>query len=128
MCAATTHDLPTIAGLWTGADLQAQRTAGLEPNQAGTVEITGRLVRAAGGQREAPLEDAVVATYRSLSRSPSMVVAAALEDAALVAERPNMPGTAGDRWPNWRLGLPRPLEDLLASPLADRLSRLLSRS
>jgi 4-alpha-glucanotransferase len=29
----TTHDLPTIAGLWTGFDLKAQRELGLAPNE-----------------------------------------------------------------------------------------------
>ena len=43
LTAATTHDLPTVAGLWTGADLQAQRDLGLRPNEQGTLEICERL-------------------------------------------------------------------------------------
>src|SRR5437016_8742037 len=34
LAAVTTHDLPTIAGLWSGADLQAQPELGLQPNTA----------------------------------------------------------------------------------------------
>ena len=33
LAAVTTHDLPTVAGLWTGADLAAQRALGLAPNE-----------------------------------------------------------------------------------------------
>ncbi len=32
MATVTTHDLPTVAGVWTGSDLEAQRRLGLEPN------------------------------------------------------------------------------------------------
>src|SRR5262249_23526996 len=31
MAAVTTHDLPTIAGLWSGVDVAAQKAVGLEP-------------------------------------------------------------------------------------------------
>jgi 4-alpha-glucanotransferase len=48
-----------------------------------------------------------------------------LDDAAAVAERPNMPGTI-DQWPNWRIGLPAPVEDLLRSPLAGALAAVMS--
>ena len=43
LAAVTTHDLPTIAGLWTGADLKEQRQLGLSPNERGTLEIRERL-------------------------------------------------------------------------------------
>ena len=39
----TTHDLPTIAGLWSGADLRTQQRLGLRPNEAGLQEIAERL-------------------------------------------------------------------------------------
>ena len=35
LAAVTTHDLPTIAGLWTGADLEDQRAAGVIPARRG---------------------------------------------------------------------------------------------
>ena len=46
------------------------------------------------------------------------------DDAGAVAERPNMPGTV-TQWPNWRLALPRPVEDLLAEPLAREVASIL---
>ena len=38
--ATVTHDdLPTVAGLWTGADMRDQQTAGVEPNEESTAAI-----------------------------------------------------------------------------------------
>jgi 4-alpha-glucanotransferase len=126
MSAVTTHDLPTIAGLWTGADVEAQRSIGLPVNEAGTAEIRERLARAAGHPEDGVAE-VIASAYAALAASPSMLVAAALEDAAEVVERPNMPGTVAPRWPNWSLALPHPLEELVASPLAQRLARTIGR-
>ena len=39
LAAVTTHDLPTIAGLWTGADIHAQVAMGREANRAGFDEM-----------------------------------------------------------------------------------------
>ena len=33
LAAVSTHDLPTIAGLWSGADFEEQDTLGLRPKQ-----------------------------------------------------------------------------------------------
>jgi 4-alpha-glucanotransferase len=126
MSAVTTHDLPTVAGLWTGADLAAQRAIGMPVNEQGTAEIRRRLERVVG-RSEAPVEEVITTVYAALAASPSMIVAAALEDAAAVIERPNMPGTTAERWPNWRLALPQPLEDVLGSPLATAVAAALRR-
>jgi 4-alpha-glucanotransferase len=125
MSAVTTHDLPTVAGLWSGADTDAQRSIGVPVNESGTAEIRARLARVANGSEQPG--DVIASAYAALAASPSMLVVASLEDAAEVAERPNMPGTTGERWPNWRLALPLPLEVVLASPLAQRLAAILRR-
>lgn len=44
------------------------------------------------------------------------MVLVTLEDLAGVAGRPNMPGTV-DQWPNWRVPLPAPVDELLGSPV-----------
>jgi 4-alpha-glucanotransferase len=126
MSAVTTHDLPTIAGLWSGADLEARRSIGLPATAAATAEIRERLGRVVGSPK-APVARVIAAAYRALAASPSMLVVAALEDAAEVVERPNMPGTTCDRWPNWSLALPRPLDEVLASPLAQELAETMGR-
>jgi 4-alpha-glucanotransferase len=125
LSAVTTHDLPTVAGLWSGSDLAARRSIGLPLNEAGTAEIRERLARVAGPS--AAVAEVIASSYSALAGSPSMLVVAALEDAAEVLERPNMPGTRGDRWPNWRLALPRPLDEVLSSPLSEQLAASLRR-
>jgi 4-alpha-glucanotransferase len=116
MAAVTTHDLPTIAGLWTGADLRAQEDVGLRPNEDATREIRERLRRLTGVADEAAPEEVVERTYRLLAETPAAFVTVTLEDACAVLERPNMPGTLSE-WPNWSLALPAPLEELERQPL-----------
>ena len=62
----------------------------------------------------------IVERYRMLRDAPSRVVLINLDDAAMVKERPNMPGTV-DQYPNWRYALPRSVDDIMTSPLADEL-------
>lgn len=125
MAAATTHDLPTVAGLWTGADLEAQRNAGLEPPEEGTAAIRERVRRLTGLAPGAGVEAVVAAVHESLGRAPSRILTATLEDAMAVEERPNVPGASA--WPSWSLALPRPIETLRGDPLADRIARALGR-
>jgi 4-alpha-glucanotransferase len=58
-----------------------------------------------------------VATYRRLADAPSRIRTASLEDALLVEERTNVPGTT-DEHPNWSLALPAPLEAIVEDPVA----------
>ena len=125
LAAVTTHDLPTIAGLWTGSDLETQRRLQLNPNEAGITAMRERLARATHSTDATPVREVIRRTYALLSRAPSMVVAATLEDAAGVAGRPNMPGTVTE-WPNWSQPLPRPLEALARSQGAKRIAYALA--
>ena len=126
MAAVTTHDLPTVAGLWTGSDMRTQQELGLKPNVEGWEELRDRLCSQLGLGADTPLPDVIVAVHRALAGAPSMLVAATLDDAMGVTERPNMPGTT-DEWPNWSLALPLPLEALIEHPLARRLTKALQR-
>ena len=62
----------------------------------------------------ATVDETVVGAYQRLGKAPSLV-AAALDDALGVEERPNLPGTVDER-PNWCLALPSPLEEIEADP------------
>ena len=115
LAAVTTHDLPTIAGLWSGADLKAQRELGLEPNEEGTLKIAERLSAMTASTDETPVEEVITRTYELLAQAPSVIVTATLEDALAVEERPNIPGTTET---SWSLALPESLEALESSPLA----------
>jgi 4-alpha-glucanotransferase len=93
LAAVTTHDLPTVAGVFTGEDGERSFRAKL----SGTT-----------------LDEAVVGAYESLAASPCLLVAATLEDVLGVVERPNRPGTL-EEW-NWSRPLPEPLEQLVEDP------------
>jgi 4-alpha-glucanotransferase len=130
LAAVTTHDLPTVAGLWTGADLEAQRQIGLEPNEESTEAIRLRLAQALEEDSmvkpDAGVDEVVEGTHRLLAAAPCMLVSGTLEDACSVPERPNQPGTL-DEWPNWRLALPMTLEELESDPRPRRLAEILDR-
>lgn len=126
LAAVTTHDLPTIAGLWTGSDLADQKRIGSEPNEQGTQDLRDRLQDVAGVAADAPVDDVVTATYEALSNAPCMLLTAGLDDALGVQERPNMPGTL-DEWPNWRIALPMPLEEIEADPRPQAVAAALDR-
>ncbi|MFN2466039.1 MAG: 4-alpha-glucanotransferase [Candidatus Dormibacteria bacterium] len=125
LSAVTTHDLPTVAGVWTGFDEQAMSAAGLQANGAANREMVRRVERLGGIPAAAPAAEAVTAAYTALRRSPSRLLAATLEDALVVPERPNMPGTV-DEWPNWSLALPGGLEGIRRSASARRLAAIMT--
>ena len=125
--AVTTHDLPTIAGAWSGSDLEDQVRAGLVPDERGLAQLRRRLVRASGLPADAPVDEVVEAIHRRLARSPSMLVSATLEDALRVERRPNLPGTISTQRDNWSVPLPLVLEHLILDGRVSRLAALLRR-
>jgi 4-alpha-glucanotransferase len=124
MAAVTTHDLPTIPGLWTGSDLAEQREYGLgtdeelERGRASLLEHLGDI------PSDASPAEAVLVAYRRLATAPCTLLSATLEDALGVERRPNMPG-AKNR-PNWRLPLPVPTEELAEQPGVQSVAQVLA--
>jgi 4-alpha-glucanotransferase len=127
LAAVTTHDLPTVAGLWSGADLEEQRALGLDPNEESTAGIRSWLQKSARLCDDEPADQVVVRTYELLARAPSRILVAAIDDALGVEERPNMPCTTSER-ANWSLALPALLEDIETDRRAAAISQALSRS
>jgi 4-alpha-glucanotransferase len=126
LAAVSTHDLPTVAGVLSGSDLEAQRRLGMEPNEEASAGLRRKLLEETGSDDQTPVVDVITRVYADLGRAPCVALAASLEDALAVEERPNMPGTI-DEWPNWRLALPIPLEEIERVPLAAEIASLLSR-
>jgi 4-alpha-glucanotransferase len=122
LAAVTTHDLPTIAGLWTGQDLKAQHRLGLQPNEKGTLGIRERLRAMTDLHNDAAIEEVIKRAHGLLAHSPAAIVAATLEDALAVQERPNMPGAPAC---SWSLALPVQLEDIQSHPLASAVAKQL---
>ena len=127
LSAVTTHDLPTVAGLWTGRDLEDQGAAGVEPNEESTTAIRTRLRDQLGVPDDAPVDDVIAGAYARLAATPSAVLCATLEDATGAEARPNLPGTTSNARPNWSIALPLSLEELQADPRPARLAALLRR-
>jgi 4-alpha-glucanotransferase len=124
MAAVSTHDLPTVAGLWTGADRAEQEEQG-----TGTAEELDRgraslLERLPGLEDGASPEEAVRHAYELLARAPSALLSATLDDALGEVRRPNMPGA--DSRPNWCLPLPVPVEELPDHPVLRSVARILA--
>jgi 4-alpha-glucanotransferase len=124
MAAVTTHDLPTVAGLWSGADLRDQQSHGVPADEASTVQLRERLADLAGIGAAAAPPDAVVGAYRALAQAPCTLLTATLEDALAVEIRPNIPGTT-DR-ANWSRALPVPIEELAGSAPAAAVADVLT--
>ena len=126
LATVTTHDLPTIAGLWTGSDLADQKASGVRPNEEGTRRLRGELASTAGVSTDAPVDEVVVKTYQALATAPCALLTATLEDALGFEPRPNMPGTI-DEYPSWSIPLPKTLEDIEADPRPRAIAKALAR-
>jgi len=130
----TTHDLPTVAGWWRGADLELRRGIGTVEES----EITQRPAeRTALWQAFAdagitngtqpPADDtdpAVDAAVDFVARAPGPLAIVPLEDIMGVAEQPNLPGTT-DQHPNWRRRFRLPVDEMLRQPAAEKRLGLL---
>lgn len=109
----TTHDLPSVAGWWSGNDLAWRRRLfpGLDIDAAemSREDERARLWRAIGEGAAAPTaedtEPAVDAAIAFVARAASRVALIPMEDIVGTREQPNVPGTI-DTHPNWRRRLP----------------------
>ncbi|MGE0425560.1 MAG: 4-alpha-glucanotransferase [Reyranellaceae bacterium] len=132
----STHDLPTVAGWWQGADIALR--AGLDlvsDSDAERPRDRAALWRAcvkagvADGAEPPPNEPmpAVDAALGLVAASPSPLAIVPIEDVLGLAEQPNLPGTI-DEHPNWRRRLQPPVEQMLKPmQIRNRLKRLAGR-
>jgi 4-alpha-glucanotransferase len=116
-----------VRGLWTGSDLREQETVGIPPNVAGTEALRARLRELTRLPDDAPSDAVALSIHRRLAEASSVLVAATLEDVLGAAERPNLPGTKGDRRANWSLALPETLEAIEADPRPRAFAEVLGR-
>ena len=126
----STHDLPTVAGWWMGADIAARAAcgrlgAGESREEAEAARNADRLALwqrfetegAANGQAPPPdaPEEVVDAAVRFVGRVHAPLCLLPVEDLFAQEAQVNLPGTV-EEYPNWRLRLPGPA----TSPLRDR--------
>jgi 4-alpha-glucanotransferase len=126
LTSVTTHDLPTLAGLWTGADVARSQAAGVPQNQAGVAALRKRLASLASGDADQTVADVIEKVHAALAAAPSRVLLATLDDALAVEERPNLPGAPAPV-PNWSLALPVALDAFEEHPLPGKIARALTR-
>lgn len=139
MCCLSTHDLPTLAGWWSEADIEARSGLGAYP--AGGEEAArgererarllllaalvdeglvgddlGEAARSGGPvSLELPYEVAV-GTHVFLARTPCRLLVLQLEDLVGETAQVNLPGTYKE-YPNWRQKLAVSVEDMAEHPL-----------
>ena len=119
LVSSTTHDLPTLAGMWTGADLRARRAAGMLDQGAFDKQaharheekqkmldvlfelelMPGHMSRNAADYPAltGELHNAIVGF---LALTPSQLLAINQEDLTKETEQQNLPGTTW-QYPNW---------------------------
>jgi 4-alpha-glucanotransferase len=143
LVAATTHDLPTLAGFWMGRDIEARRAAGrlserhyqealqvraqdkrrlLEAlSRAGLLAQEAMRRAANTGEFTAELQSAVIGF---LSTTPSMLMLLNQEDLTGETEQQNLPGTTAE-YPNWRRKMRLSVEELRSDPRGKEVTAML---
>jgi 4-alpha-glucanotransferase len=133
----TTHDLPTVAGWWSGHDIDWLERLGRRSSQTDPAaerrarahdrELLWSAMAHAGsvtGAPPAPQDSASVVegTLDFVGRSACELALVPIEDVLALSEQPNIPGTTTEH-PNWRRRLP-PGEALATPEARANLARL----
>jgi 4-alpha-glucanotransferase len=125
LAAITTHDLPTLVGVWTGMDLEMQRNLGLAADESANENFREKLRQTSNLDVDADVTLVITKTFEQFAQAPSAIVMASMEAACVSPERPNMPAARG-KYPNWSLALPLPLEDIESSEVPHKLATILN--
>jgi 4-alpha-glucanotransferase len=139
LACVTIHDLHTLAGWWSGHDIDVrQRAAMIDASEAMRLKelrahhrrralgllfekglLPTELINVMRGESEAPQDlppPLAVAFHRLLACTPSRLFAVQAEDLTGATDQVNIPGTVGEH-PNWRRRLSVDLERLPSLPL-----------
>jgi (1->4)-alpha-D-glucan 1-alpha-D-glucosylmutase len=132
MIAIGTHDLPTFAAYWSGADHALRTRLGLWTSEAQRESEAAARARDRDAARAFIRQDAAADTppmlpvYAALADAPSRLLMVQIEDIAGQVEQVNVPGTWRE-YPNWRVRVPVDASALLDSALAQALARALAQ-
>ncbi len=126
LASVTTHDLPSIGGLWTRAELDVLRAVGSRIDEDRIERMRTDLAARTGVAADAPVDEVCVAAARTLAGAGADVVVVQLEDAIGSTHRINVPGTDSAQRPdNWSVPLPVALEDLAGHPTVRQVTAAL---
>jgi 4-alpha-glucanotransferase len=136
LATANTHDMPTIAGFWTGRDVDVRADVGLLPRDAVEKEQSHRdedrsaLLRRLAREKllpspRAPRSSADLrgAVHGFLCRTPARLVGLSLDDIAGEVEPVNVPGVGPDKYASWTRKMREPIEVIAASSEANMAMR-----
>lgn len=106
-----THDLASFAGWQSHFDLRVKRELGLDPGETDAERTEARHAFEWKLGEEHIAEKNFLGAVEFLARTPSRILAIALEDLIGLQQQPNIPGTLNEH-PNWRRRIPVKLDDL----------------
>jgi 4-alpha-glucanotransferase len=146
MVTVSTHDLPTLAGWWTGRDLHWRQKLNLYPteemgNNDRQARVVDRqhLISALDDMNVINMDKAPqlspakmnnelsLAVQKLLALAPSHIQLIPLEDALEIIEQVNIPGTI-DEHPNWLQKLPVSIEQLWHTQPIANLSETMNKA
>lgn len=117
LASITTHDLPTVTGWLSAANVALRADLGLLDGSPDAEFARARADRAALltllKEQGVPTDDLVVALHTLLASSSACLLLTSPADAVGESRQPNLPGTV-DQYPNWRIPLPVTLEQFFA--------------
>lgn len=119
LVSSSTHDLPTLAGFWTGEDIEARRRAGVADGKAyreqwemrvrDKQKMLDRLFNEGLLRQDLPRESSAYPEWTGdlhhaaigfLARTPAQLLAVNQEDLLKETSQQNLPGTTW-QYPNW---------------------------
>jgi 4-alpha-glucanotransferase len=136
---ATTHDLPTLAGYWTGTDIRIRLSLkpggddeAMERERAKDRALVLGALRDQGLLDDRPVSDIAVdeiidVVHAFLGATGSQLALINLSDVISMTTQLNVPGTT-DEYPNWRAKLTQTLEQIATGNVWPALARLMRRT
>jgi 4-alpha-glucanotransferase len=126
---ADTHDQASLAGWWTGRDIEIRKRVGMIASEEGmAAELSVRLRERelllrrlasdgvlANGPAPPDAGELAAAVYRYLAGAASPLLAVSLDDLAGEAEPVNVPGVPVEVYPSWSRRMRADLSELTAS-------------
>jgi 4-alpha-glucanotransferase len=142
MATTSTHDVPTVAGWWSGRDVEWRKKTGLDDpavDEAAQRErdrvLLWHALYASGSAwneeaRPAPddISPVVVAAAKHVAQAPAPLAIYPVEDILGLHEQPNLPGPTDAIHPNWRRRMPDSSSRLFDGPIAHAVCDVIDKT
>lgn len=142
MATTSTHDIPTVAGWWSGRDIEWRKRTGLDDpdvDEAAQRDMDRHRLwsamyasNSAYNEESPPAPDdispVVVAAAKHVAQSPAPIAIFPVEDVLGLHEQPNLPGPTDAVHPNWRRRMPDSSSRLFDGPIAHAVSKAIDQT